>query len=94
MGRARGSHVARLGHRLRSLPPHSPTRTPWASPTRRVDVLRSLDLEPLCDSDESALFSHFSANNDSDMVTANSNSDNDIAYSTDVCETKKWCHNL
>ena len=63
----------------------SPAAVRFSSVTAS-DILRSLDLEPLSDSDESGTISDYS---DSDTVTADDDSDNDSAYSTDVSDTRK-----
>ena len=49
------------------------------------DILRSLDLEPLSDSDQSATLSDYSY---SDTVIVDEDSDDDSAYSTDVSDTR------
>ena len=55
------------------------------------DILRSLDLEALSDSDESGTMSDYS---DSDTITVDHDSDNDSAYSTDVSDLRKQRRNL
>ena len=67
----------------------SPAAVRFSSVTAN-DILRSLDLEPLSDSDESGTMSDYS---DSDTITvdhdSDHDSDNDSAYSTDVSDTRK-----
>ena len=63
----------------------SPAAVRFSSVTAN-DILRSLDLEPLSDSEESGTISDYS---DSDTITVDHDSDNDSAYSTDVSDTRK-----
>ena len=71
----------------------SPARVRFTSVTAN-DILRSLDLEPNSNTDNSVSMSHSTDNSDSDTVSMGGSSDNDSAYSTDVSDTGKWRRSL
>ena len=74
-----------------------PPRTQFASVTAN-DILRSLDLEPISDTDNSVSMSHSTDDSGSDTVSMGSSSDNDSDndsdYSTDISDSTKRSRSL